>query len=61
MLQSKTRSKDRKTPKMQACILKALGTTSKVTNSILELENSKNLNTTTLGKNIGTMGHDYAD
>ena len=51
ILQSKTRSKDRKTLKMQGCILKAVGAISKVTNTLLELDNSKNLNTTPLGKN----------
>ena len=34
---------------------------SKITNTLLELENSKNLNTTTLGKNISTVSHDYTD
>ena len=34
---------------------------SKITNTSLELENSKDLNTTTLGKHISTMGHDYTD
>ena len=34
---------------------------SKITNTLLELENSKNLNTTTLAKNISIMGHDYTD
>ena len=34
---------------------------SKITNTLLELEKSKNLNTTTLGKNISIMGHDYTD
>ena len=44
MLQSKTGSKDRKTQKMQGCILNALGATSKVTKTLLDLENSKNVN-----------------
>ena len=61
MLKLKTRSKDRKTPKMQGCILKILGTTSKVADTLLELENNKSLDTTTLGKNVGTMGHDCTD
>ena len=47
MLQSKARSKDLKTQKMQGCILKAVGAISKVLNALLELKNSKNLNTTT--------------
>ena len=34
---------------------------SKITKTSLELENSKDLNTTTLGKRISTMGHDYTD
>ena len=52
MLQSKTRSKDLKTQKMQGCISKAVGAIAKVTNTLVELKNSKNLNTTTLSKNI---------
>ena len=58
MLQSKTRSKDLNTQKMQDCVLKAVGAISKVTNALLELKNSKNLNTTTLNKNLSTMVHD---
>ena len=46
---------------MQACILKAVGAISKVTNTLLELKNSKNLNTTTLNKNLSTMVHDCTD
>ena len=61
MLQSKTRSKDLKTQKMQGCLLKAVGAISKVTNTLLELKNSKNLNTTTLNKNLSTMVHDCTD
>ena len=37
---------------MEGCILKEVGEISKVTNSLLELKNNKNLGTTTLGKNI---------
>ena len=47
MLQSKARSKDLKTQKMEGCILKAVGAISKVFNALLELKNIKNLNTTT--------------
>ena len=61
MLQSKSGSKDRKTQKIQGWILNALGTTSKVTNTLLELENSKNLNTATIVKNISTMSHGCTD
>ena len=61
MLQLKTRSKDLKTQKMQGCVLKAIGSISKVTNALLELKNSKNLNTTTLNKNLSTMVHDCTD
>ena len=61
MLQSKTRSKDLKTQKMQVCILKVVGAISKVTNALIELKNSKNLNTTTPIKNINTMVHDCTD
>ena len=46
---------------MQSCILKAVGAISKVTNALLELKNSKNLNTTTLNKNLSTMVHDCTD
>ena len=55
------RSKDLKTQKMQGCILKAVGAISKVTNTLLELKNSKNLNTTTLNKNLSTMVDDCTD
>ena len=61
MLQLKTRSKDLKTQKMQGCVLKAIGSISKVTNALLELKNSKNLNTTTRKKNLSTMVHDCTD
>ena len=61
MLQSKTRSKDLKTQKMQSCILKAVGAISTVTNTLLDLMNSKNLYTTTLNKNLSLMVHDCTD
>ena len=61
MFQSKTRSKDRKTQKMQGCALKTVGVNYKVTNALLELMNSKNLNTTALSKNLRTMVHDCTD
>ena len=61
MLQSKNRSKDLKIQKMQGCVLKAVGAISKVTNPLLELKNSKNLNTTTLNKNLSIMVHDCTD
>ena len=41
MLQSRTISKDLKAQKMQGCILKAVGTISKVTDALLELKYSK--------------------
>ena len=41
MLQSKTRSKDLKTQKMQGCILKAIGAIFKVTNKLLKLKKAK--------------------
>ena len=56
MLQSKTRSKDLKTQKVQGCVLKAVGAIFKVTNALLELNNSKNSNTTTLKKKIRHNG-----
>ena len=43
------------------CILKAVGAISKVTNTLIELKNAKNLNTTTLSKNLSTMVHDSTD
>ena len=61
MLQSKTRSKDLKTQKIQSCVLKAVGAISKVTNVLLDLKSSKNLNTATLNKNLRTMVHDCTD
>ena len=61
MLQSKARSKDLKTQKMQGCVLKAVGTISKVTNTLPELNNNKKLNTTTLNKSLRTMVHNCTD
>ena len=61
MLLSKTRSKDLKTQKMQGCVLKEVEAISKVTNALLELKNSKNLNTTTLSKNLSGSVHDCTD
>ena len=61
MLLSKTRSKDLKTQKMQGCVLKEVEAISKVTNALLELKNSKNLNTTTLSKNLSASVHDCKD
>ena len=56
--QRKTRSKYFKTKKMQGCNLKAVGAIFKVTKVLQKLKNNKNLNTTTLSKNISTMVHD---
>ena len=61
MLLSKTRSKDLKTQKMQGCVLKEVEAISKVTNALLELQDSKNLNTTTLSKNLSASVHDFTD
>ena len=61
MLQSKTRSKDLKTQKIQRCVLKAVEAISKVTNALLDLKSSKSLNATTLNKNLSTMVHDCTD
>ena len=61
MLQSRTRSKEMKTQKTQGYILKAIEAISKVTNALLELKKSKNVNATTLSKNIRTMVHDCTD
>ena len=46
---------------MQSCILKAVGAISKVTNTLLDLKNSKSLNATILNKNLSTMVHDFTD
>ena len=46
---------------MQGCVLKAVGAISKVTNILLELKNSKNLNIIALSKNLSTMVHDCTD
>ena len=46
---------------MQGCVLKAVGAIFKVTNALLELKNSKDLNTTTLSKNLNTVVHDCTD
>ena len=46
---------------MQGCFLKAVGAISKVTNILLELKNSKNLNTIALSKNLSTMVYDCTD
>ena len=61
MLQLKTRSKDLKIQKIQGCVLKAIGSITKVSNALLELKNSKNLNTTTRDKNLNAMVHDCTD
>ena len=61
MLQSKTRSNDLKTQKMKSCLLKAVGAISKVTNTLLDLKNSKSFNATTLNKNLSTIVHDCTD
>ena len=42
---------------MQGCVLKAAGAISKFIDALLELKNSKNLNTTTLRKHLSTMVH----
>ena len=46
---------------MQGCFLKAVGAISKVANILLELKNSKNLNTIALSKNLSTMVYDCTD
>ena len=46
---------------MQSCILKAVGAISKVTNTLLDLKNSKSLYATILNKNLSTMVHDFTD
>ena len=57
MLQPKTISKDLKTQKLQGCILKAAGVMSKVTDTLINLKNSKNLSLNNLRKSIGPMVH----
>ena len=61
MFQSETRSKFLKFQKFQGCILKAVGVISKVTDTIINLINSKNLSLNNLRNSIGRMVHDYTD
>ena len=61
ILQSKTRSNNLKTQKMQGCILKAVGAISKVTNTLINLKNSKNPSLNNLRNSIGPMLHDCTD
>ena len=61
MLQSKTRSKDLKTEKLQGCILQAVGVISKVTDTLIKLKNNKNLSLNNLRNSIGPMVHDCTD
>ena len=61
MLSSKTRSKDLKTQKLQGCILKTAGVISKVTETLINLKNSKNLSLNNLRNSIGPMVHDCTD
>ena len=52
ILQSITRSKDFKTQKAQGCTLKTVGVISKVTGTLLNLKNSKNLSPNNLSYSI---------
>ena len=61
MLQSKTRSKDLKTQKLQDCILKAVGVISKVTDTLINLKNNKNLALNSLRNSTGPMINDSTD
>ena len=61
MLQSKTRSKDLKTQKLQDCILKAVGVISKVTDTLINLKNNKNLVLNSLRNSTGPMINDSTD
>ena len=47
-----------KTQKLQGCILKTLGVISKVTDTLINLENIKNLSLNNLRNSIGPMVHD---
>ena len=58
MLQSKTRSEGLKTQKLQDCILKTAGVISKVTGTLINLRNSKNLSLNSMRNSIGPMVHD---
>ena len=60
MLQSKTRSKDL-TQKMQSCISKTVGVISKVTDTLINLKNRKNLSPNNLRNSIGPMVHHRTD
>ena len=61
MLQSKTRSEDPKTQKLQGCILKVVGVISKVTDTLINLKSSKKLSINNLRNSIGPMVHDCTD
>ena len=61
MLQSKTRSEGLKTQKLQGCILKTVGVISKVTGTLINLRNSKNLILNSMRNSIGPMVHDWKD
>ena len=61
MLQSKTRSKDLKTQKLQDCIVKAVGVIAIVTDTLINLKNNKNLNLNNLRNSIGPMVHECMD
>ena len=61
MLQSKTRSKYLKIQKLQGCILKAVGVISKVTDTLVNLKNSKDLSPNILRNSIGPVVHVCTD
>ena len=61
MLQSKTRFKDLKSQKLQGYILRAVGVICKVTDTLINLKNSKNLSLNNLRNSIGPMVHDCTD
>lgn len=54
-------SKTIKTQKMQGCISKAVGVISKITDTVINLKNSKNLSTNNLRNSVGPMVYDCTD
>ena len=61
MVQSKTRSKDLKIQKMQGCILKAVGVISKVTNSLIDLKNNKDVSPNNFRSSLSSIVHECTD
>ena len=61
LLQSKIISTDLKIQKMQGCISKTVGVISKITDTVINLKNSKNLSTNNLRNSVGPVINDCTD